>query len=100
MVYIVGHSKDNAILLIGIESMYLIWTSKIYDFCFHLIPFVLCDANMLYYCVTDINECDSNPCVNGGTCVNRVNSYACTCVGGYIGTNCQTGTFLGALITK
>ena len=30
------------------------------------------------------------PCHNGGTCVDGVNGYTCTCVGGYSGANCQT----------
>ncbi|EDO44612.1 predicted protein [Nematostella vectensis] len=27
----------------------------------------------------DINECENNPCVNGGTCADQVNSFSCTC---------------------
>ena len=42
--------------------------------------------------ILDINECVSNPCQNGGTCTDQVNQYACTCVPGYEGTNCQTGS--------
>jgi Notch-like protein len=34
--------------------------------------------------------CDSSPCANGGTCVDVVNGFACTCVTGYIGIMCQT----------
>ncbi len=40
---------------------------------------------------TDINECASNPCRNGGTCVDGINSYTCQCVQGYFGTNCEIG---------
>ena len=29
-------------------------------------------------CQTDINECASAPCMNGGTCTDRVNGYNCT----------------------
>ena len=39
----------------------------------------------------DINECDSSPCQNGGTCTDNVNGYTCDCVAGYTGTECQTG---------
>ncbi|CAG2245001.1 NOTCH3 [Mytilus edulis] len=38
---------------------------------------------------TDINECVSNPCLNGGTCSDKVNSF-CTCPHGYADQNCQT----------
>ena len=41
--------------------------------------------------VTDINECDSNPCQNGGTCTDGVNGYTCGCADGYTGTHCETG---------
>ncbi|KAI0221968.1 hypothetical protein LSAT2_026773 [Lamellibrachia satsuma] len=39
-------------------------------------------------CREDINECDSNPCMNGATCVDDINRYTCTCVPGYSGVHC------------
>lgn len=51
--------------------------------------FVAVDV-LLHRYHTDINECLSNPCQNGGTCSNHINSYTCACVLGYTGTNCQT----------
>ena len=41
--------------------------------------------------LTDIDECASSPCLNGGSCTDDVNAYQCTCVGGYNGTNCEIG---------
>ena len=41
---------------------------------------------------SDINECSSSPCQNGGTCVDGINRYSCSCVAGYNGANCQTST--------
>jgi hypothetical protein len=41
--------------------------------------------------VADIDECVPNPCQNGGTCTDGVNSYTCSCVAGYTGNICQTG---------
>ena len=36
----------------------------------------------------------NNPCKNGATCADdNVGGYTCTCVNGYIGTNCQYGMF-------
>ncbi|XP_062576942.1 neurogenic locus notch homolog protein 2-like [Saccostrea cucullata] len=35
----------------------------------------------------DINECASNPCINGGTCHNLINRYTCSCSPGYYGTH-------------
>ena len=39
----------------------------------------------------DEDECESDPCANGGECENRDNAYSCTCLAGYTGTNCETG---------
>ena len=41
--------------------------------------------------VSEIKQCDSKPCQNGGTCVEDTTGYTCTCASGYTGTNCQTG---------
>ena len=43
------------------------------------------------FTLTDINECDSSPCENGGTCEDQVNGYMCHCQSGYNGDHCQTG---------
>ena len=40
---------------------------------------------------TDINECYSSPCQNGGTCEDLVNGYTCYCLSGYSGDHCQIG---------
>lgn len=41
--------------------------------------------------VTEINECLSQPCLNGGACRDSVGSYHCQCNQGFSGTRCQTG---------
>jgi hypothetical protein len=41
-------------------------------------------------CEIDINECASQPCFNGATCVDAVNGFMCNCVLGFNGTVCQT----------
>eukprot|EP00058_Branchiostoma_floridae_P016400 XP_002601888.1 hypothetical protein BRAFLDRAFT_124580 [Branchiostoma floridae] len=38
---------------------------------------------------SNINECASNPCQNGGFCNDETNRYSCSCPSGYGGTNCQ-----------
>ncbi|XP_064868673.1 fibulin-7-like isoform X2 [Oncorhynchus nerka] len=40
----------------------------------------------------DVSECSSNPCQNGGTCVEGVNQYRCTCSQSWNGSNCQHQT--------
>ena len=39
----------------------------------------------------DIDECESNPCLNDGTCIDGVNGYTCTCASGYEGKDCEAG---------
>lgn len=39
--------------------------------------------------ISDIDECAVNPCQNGGTCSQAINSYTCACVAGYNGNDCQ-----------
>jgi len=46
----------------------------------------------MFSSVLDINECSSNPCQNGATCIEGINAFTCTCSPGYAGTTCETGT--------
>ena len=39
---------------------------------------------------SDTDECASLPCQNGGTCVDGVDLYTCSCLPGYEGEQCQT----------
>jgi Notch-like protein len=46
-----------------------------------------CDAGYTgYRCENQLNECHSNPCQNGGKCVDLVNKYICQCQHGTSGT--------------
>ena len=40
-------------------------------------------------CQTDIDECSSNPCRNGGVCTDLINSFRCTCPIGFAGERCE-----------
>jgi hypothetical protein len=40
------------------------------------------------HCETNINECASNPCANGGVCMDLVDSFKCECPRGYYDARC------------
>ena len=42
---------------------------------------------------TDIDECASETCLNGGTCVELVDAFLCICADGYNGTICEAGVY-------
>lgn len=37
----------------------------------------------------NIDDCQGNPCQNGGTCIDKVNEFHCQCVPGFVGDLCQ-----------
>lgn len=41
-------------------------------------------------CNFEYNECESSPCLNGGTCLDRVGEFQCVCPIGYAGPRCET----------
>ncbi len=50
--------------------------------------FCVCYVSIVTYIIfllvlVDIDECASAPCANGGTCVDGVNEFTCTCAVGY-----------------
>jgi hypothetical protein len=53
--------------------------------------FVTFHFAVLYVSFADIDECASNPCESGCTCVDEVNGYICGTAAGYTGLHCETG---------
>lgn len=52
--------------------------------------FKLNKTYIMYVC-TEIDWCESQPCVNDGQCKSTNTGYTCECTEGYTGTNCETG---------
>ncbi|XP_072018497.1 uncharacterized protein [Amphiura filiformis] len=53
-------------------------------------PMITNDVSMIikHYCM-NIDECNSSPCQNGGSCIDQVNNYTCSCLSGWTGINCE-----------
>lgn len=43
--------------------------------------------------LSDINECNMNMCMNGGTCVDTIGSYYCKCDQGWEGVQCEISQY-------
>ena len=39
-------------------------------------------------CEVNIDDCVDNPCKNGATCIDGIESYTCQCENGFTGESC------------
>ena len=46
-------------------------------------------TNFAKFLLSDIDECAPKPCLNGGSCIDGINSYKCKCEPGFDGKNCE-----------
>ncbi|XP_071836879.1 uncharacterized protein [Apostichopus japonicus] len=56
---------------------------------------VTCDCPPGYvgdFCQVNFDECASDPCQNGATCIDHVDYYTCDCASGWEAYDCQTET--------
>lgn len=44
----------------------------------------------IFRCEHEIDECESNPCQNGGTCHDGLAAYTCSCTEDFIGKQCES----------
>ena len=50
--------------------------------------------NLFFFSFTkDINDCNPDPCQNGGNCTDGMNDYSCKCAPGFEGTNCTESKY-------
>ena len=45
--------------------------------------------NLTIFLFTDIDQCNSNPCKNGGKCIDGINDFLCICTKEYSGKDCS-----------
>ena len=53
--------------------------------------FKLC---MFFLMFSDIDECLSSPCVNGGNCMDGIDSFTCVCIPGFTGPTCAIRKYM------
>ena len=58
----------------------------------HLTHPYRCYLSTNNYIIDNIDECDSSPCLNDGTCTDGLASYTCACRHGWTGPQCAFGT--------
>ena len=90
---------------IGGNNALIVQTSRTYFKLVHYIRSILPgwikisinDWFIFYKIILDTDECSSSPCENGGSCIDQVNSYTCSCPDGYAGRQCGMGTWVSSL---
>ena len=50
----------------------------------------VCSTDLSLHLFLDIGECASDPCHNGGICIDEINAFTCICISGYTGVTCET----------
>ena len=56
--------------------------------------------NLSFFSFLQVGECYSNPCLNGGACIDWVNMYTCQCLPGYNGPQCEDSKYISMKLYK
>ena len=52
------------------------------------------DEYLLCFPLIDINYCINHTCGNGGSCVDGITNFSCSCLAGFTGDHCETGRLI------
>ncbi len=52
--------------------------------------------NSILLFFTDVDDCENARCLNGGTCLDGIDSYTCQCVDGWEGNDCSSSMWYSA----
>lgn len=67
----------------NVQSLQQVWSTETYAIVWRVVSWslnhVLYRIHFYYSQLLTQNECNSNPCRNGGTCVDRYNGFFCQC---------------------
>ena len=56
----------------------------------YLLKIDFISPSTIFPLISDIDECESGPCQNNGTCTDGTNLFSCQCMPGWNGTKCET----------
>ncbi|PIO37052.1 hypothetical protein AB205_0118580 [Aquarana catesbeiana] len=56
-------------------------------------------AGTVTLCEINIDDCEPNPCLNGGSCQDSVNNFKCICNSSFSGVRCEVSDVLPTSMT-
>ena len=72
---------------------HLCWIAHAYIFHNIRLSLNVLVCNNVIFLLVDIDDCFNIGCANGGTCVDGVNSYTCSCFPRFTGISCQSSSY-------
>lgn len=79
------HMKASLHFCPRLPSVYGTGSLTHFDIC----PALMCTGAT---CEVQIDECQSQPCLNGGSCHDYISGFTCTCLSGFQGHRCEINT--------